>query len=440
MLLFIDFVYSYMIGIIQDLIEYHFFVKFIDKKPKIAHYLLFAVIGNFIVTFIQGSILLKLILYIILLLGMGIFFYKANGIITALYAVITIEIMQICYGIFNSVSGILSPLLYPIYPDITGELFMISNNLLALLLSFFCYCIIYKYFSYFETEKNQYVLMILTPLFMMLLLNEYINQTVYGSTIIINRSGRMLNVNNSQILVIQLFSIFSIFCIIYGYKKLAYSFKVSAALTSLEQERHYQNQYVSEAKSRYEKTQSFRHDVKNHLSIIHGLLEKGNISEAEKYLESMEILTNDLSLPYHTGNPVLDILIGNKLGLANKKGITVSCSLELFYPCHVTDIDFCIILSNALDNAIHACEMETKDQEKYIQISGRRQGDFFFIEIKNSYHGKKIYKMGTGLSNIKSICEKYNGAISISSQNGSFCLSVLLIISQHSESISQQIY
>ena len=59
-------------------------------------------------------------------------------------------------------------------------------------------------------------------------------------------------------------------------------------MSMLEQENHHQKQYVSEAKSRYEKTQSFRHDIKNHLSVIHGLLEKGEIKKAEEYLENMD--------------------------------------------------------------------------------------------------------------------------------------------------------
>ena len=46
------------------------------------------------------------------------------------------------------------------------------------------------------------------------------------------------------------------------------SFKLSRELSLLELEKHSLNQYVEEAKIRYEKTKSFRHDVKNHISIV----------------------------------------------------------------------------------------------------------------------------------------------------------------------------
>lgn len=132
-------------------------------------------------------------------------------------------------------------------------------------------------------------------------------------------------------------------------------------------------------------------------------------------------------------------MVGNKLGIAKNSGIDVDCSLRLPYPCFVRDIDFCIVLSNALDNAIHACRNMCGTAEKYIRVTGRIQGDFILLEIENSYEGKGLVKTGTGLSNIKKTAEKYHGAMDIKTQGTSFNLSVLLIISHQSESIPQQI-
>ena len=64
-----------------------------------------------------------------------------------------------------------------------------------------------------------------------------------------------------------------------------------------------------------------------------------------------------MSFPCSTNNPVVDILVGNKLGIAKSMGIDADCSLLLPYPCDIKDIDICIVLSNALDNAIHAVKV-----------------------------------------------------------------------------------
>lgn len=439
MISLIDFFNLYIIGTAETIILFYFFMKFIDKKAKIYHYFLFAIASNLILNLMPANVLLKFVLYIIMLIFWGVFIFKANRKMSVLYAVITFDIMQLCYGILNSLIGILSQMILTAHNQIFNLHLMAASSFIALSLSCFCYRIIYKYFKYSEKEKNQYVLMILTPLLMIFLSSEYINSTIYSNTISLSDNGYIFNTNHIQMLIIQIFSILSLFCILYAYKKLVDSFKISTELAMLEQERYYQNQYVSEAKSRYEKTLSFRHDVKNHLSIIYGLLEKGNTIEVSEYLKNIEELTTDYSFPCHTNNPVLDILIGNKLGLAKSNGITASCSLEFPYPCLIADMDFCIILSNALDNAISACGKIEESSEKYIQISGHRQGDFFLIEIKNSYRGKPYYKKGMGLSNIKAITQKYNGAMNINKQNGDFCLSVMLVIPQQSEYISHQV-
>ena len=161
--------------------------------------------------------------------------------------------------------------------------------------------------------------------------------------------------------------------------------------------------------------------------MVKELLQNGKSEQALNYIGDMEGMTEELSFPCSTNNPVVDILVGNKLGIARSTGIDVSCFLRLPYPCFVRDIDFCIILSNALDNAIHACKNMDSDAEKCIRVTGHVQGDFILLEIENSYQGKCPLKRGTGLSNVKAVAEKYHGAMNIKTQDTSFVLSVLLI-------------
>ena len=198
-------------------------------------------------------------------------------------------------------------------------------------------------------------------------------------------------------LVIQLLGLASLFCLMYAYRTLLENFHLLTQLSLLEQEKHTLARYVEEAKSRYEKTKAFRHDNKNHITVVKGLLQNGKARQALNYIGDMEEMIEELSFPYSTSHPVADILIGTKLGHARNMGIDVHCSLHLPSPCPVRDIDFCIILSNALDNAVRAC------------------------------------------SSMDAGAEKYHGAMNIKAGDGAFILSVLLIIPQHSQSIPQQI-
>lgn len=424
---FLDFFNVYVMGSIQMLTGFHFFTRFFKKEVNPIYYILFAMFGIAIIMFVPTGSIIEFFAYILLLVAGGIFICKANSVAAILYAVVTVEIMQICYGVFNSILCILYPLMYSLNPEIVGTAFMALESV-ALLLSAFCYRMVYRHFLYHETDKNQYALMILMPTLMIFLTGQYINSTIYGNTITTGKSGVIINANHYQMLLIQLFGIASLFCIMFAYKKMLENFRLSTELSLLEQEEHSLYQYVEEAKERYEKTRSFRHDVKNHITIVKELLRNNKLEQALNYVGDMENMIADMSFSYNTNNPVVDILLANKLGVAGSNGINVHCSLVLPYPCSVNDIDFCIILSNALDNAIRACKKVDESTEKYIHVTGSIQGDFILLKVENSFQGKEVLRKGIGLTNIKAVAEKYHGAMSVKTQDAVFVLSVLLII------------
>ena len=199
---------------------------------------------------------------------------------------------------------------------------------------------------------------------------------------------------------------------------------MQATLDSLTQAARVQKIYIAEAQMRYERTKGFRHDIKNHLSVLGGLLNSERWEEGKAYLQKLEKAS------------VVDILLGEKLGMAKAKGIATKLSLILPKPCGIDDLDLCVIFANALDNAIEACQ--SVNGEKSIQITGERQGDFYRLTIKNTCLDEPLPPAGIGLSNIRAIAEKYYGAMLIEKEGDCFSLHVLLDISLHPERISAQ--
>jgi len=424
---YIEFFNKYVLGSAHMLTGFCFFARFLNKKVKLIYYLLVGVFGISIIRFVQGGSIAEFLAYFLLLAVCGIFVCHAGKGPAILYAALTVGIMQLSYGILHSLLNILYP--FSLSPKIADIVFMILGNM-SLLVAVFGYYLVYRYFSDCEAIKKQYVFMILTPILLIFFMDNYISYVVYGT---VTDSGEIaIYVNHYQMLVIQLLGMASLFCIMFAYKKLLENFRLSIDLSMLEQEEHFLNQYVEEAKARYEKTKSFRHDVKNHISVVKKLLQNGKPEQALGYIGDMEGMAEELSFPCSTNNPVVDILVGNKLGIAKSTGINVSCFLRLPYPCFVRDIDFCIILSNALDNAIHACKNMDSGEEKYIRVSGHVQGDFILLEIENSFQENHLAKWGTGLFNVKAVTENYQGAVDIKVQDSAFILSVLLIMPQHS--------
>lgn len=240
---YLDFFNRYIMTGVQIFIGFHFYTKFLKKKVKPIGYLPFAILGTVIIQTIKAGNIVEFVLYVLLLSVSGLFLCKIHNISVVLYAVITVEIMQFMFGIFNSILSILYPLTITANLKLTGIIFMLLGYL-ALPTAIICYYIADKFFSYDETINSQYTLMFLTPTLMIFLIGEYINSTIYGNTIITNSSRKIIGANHYQMLIIQFLGIASLFCIMFSYKKLLENFRLNTKLSLLEQEEHSLSQYV----------------------------------------------------------------------------------------------------------------------------------------------------------------------------------------------------
>ncbi len=389
------------------------------------------------------------VVLIFLLTAYGTVICRAGFKHSLLYAALAAEIMLLCGGIVNSMISLPYPWLPAFFHETDNIAAMLISEATSLVLTGFCYYMVYRYFSRDDldpvdapetTMGMQQMVLIFIPILMIFIMSNYINAIEYDFQfeILADKGPAGHFFSHGQMLAMYFLGLASLFCILFSYKKLQQSFRLGTEISLLEQQEHSLNQYVEEAKTRYDETKSLRHDIRNHIAVVKKLLQNGKLEEAITYMEDLDDMAEKMSFPCSTNNPVVDILVGNKLGIAESMGIDVDCSLLLPYPCDIRDIDICIVLSNALDNAIHAVKNLGAGIEKYIRVSGRIQGDFLMMEIQNSFHGKGAFKKGTGLSNVKKVAEKYGGAMSIETQEHVFVLHVLLIIPQHPENSTQQ--
>ncbi len=446
---YLDFFNVYIMGAVEMSFQSYFLAKILKKKMWPPFYFLFAVCAVIVNDLVPSGMFTGFVVLVFLLTAYGTFICHADFKYSLLYAALAMEIMLLCSGIVNSLMSLPYPWLPAFFHETDNIAAMLVSEAASLVLTGFCYYMVYRYFSWddfdpVDTPKTtmgmQQMVLIFIPILMIFIMSSYINAIEYDFQfeISVDKGPAEHFFSHGQMLSMYFLGLASLFCILFSYKKLQQSFRFSTEISLMEQQEHSLNQYVEEAKARYDETKSFRHDIRNHIAVVKKLLQNGKLEEAITYVEDLDDMAEKMSFPCSTNNPVVDILVGNKLGIAKSMGIDVDCSLPLPYPCGIRDIDICIVLSNALDNAIHAVKNLGTGIEKYIRVSGRIQGDFLMMEIQNSFHGKSVFKKGTGLSNVKKVAEKYGGAMSIETQEHVFVLHVLLIIPQHPESSTQQ--
>lgn len=184
------------------------------------------------------------------------------------------------------------------------------------------------------------------------------------------------------------------------------------------------------------------HDFKNHLLCIKNLLNAGLTQEAGDYLAS---LTDSALLPgagISTGNPYADAVLNEKMHTADRERIRMEADMGFPGEDALPPADFCIILSNALDNALEACARIADPGLRWVRAVSYTRGSCLFIEIHNSTckearrpHGwLRTTKAdpslhGIGLGNIRAAVERCGGRLTLSADDGEFHFCAMLPLS-----------
>ncbi|WMJ80699.1 GHKL domain-containing protein [Clostridium sp. MB40-C1] len=314
--------------------------------------------------------------------------------------------------------------------DIVNYLFLIITQLIYILILKF---ILKNYYIDNGFKDFKYMLFFVVPnVFIVALLCEYFKEYYKGN----NMSNSLFN-NIKMMGFASMALICGVFTVIILDRLikenalrqkealLAHQFNIQA--------RHYKDLQIQ-----FKNTRMFKHDINNHLICIKNLIANGDIKSTEQYIKKITESLENLNLKVNTGNPFADAVISEKYNISIDKNIDFKCNVKMLNGINMDPFDLCVILGNALDNAIEACEKITDESiKKYIHITSTFNKSFIVFEIKNSMKGY-IHKNhmstdkgdainhGLGLLNIESIADKYFGTTYIENSENIFELSIML--------------
>jgi len=98
-----------------------------------------------------------------------------------------------------------------------------------------------------------------------------------------------------------------------------------------------------------------RHDFLNHLQVVYSLIESGDFSEAKAYIEKEYESVEKVSSVMRTSIPAVNAILQAKRVMCEDRGISVSIDVRTtLHELPVPAWEFCRVLGNLIDNAIHA--------------------------------------------------------------------------------------
>lgn len=204
--------------------------------------------------------------------------------------------------------------------------------------------------------------------------------------------------------------------------------------TILQSQIQAQINYYQEREQTYAEIRRFKHDYINHINCIQSLLNSERYAETSEYLHNISDIFPASNFMYDTGNFISDAILSDKQNSVKSENITINFDGTI--PTSINETDLCIILGNAIDNAIEASRL-MPDDEKIISVYGGFSHSYFILTVTNPTGNSenrgdilpftsKANKSehGFGLLNIKSVVDKYNGYMKIENKDNIFTLSL----------------
>lgn len=213
------------------------------------------------------------------------------------------------------------------------------------------------------------------------------------------------------------------------YAMLVFKYEEKRIQTQREDMRAELNEYYVKLETEYKELRKLYHDMNNKLAIYEKSPELNGMMDP--FIDKL----NQQSQFYHTGSPQLDLLLFNGRRVANDNGIQFHASVPEGMFSKVNEEDLGTIMSNAMMNAIEACE-KIKDGPKEIRIEGIERAGKAMLYIRNttskerekgSFITDKLNKKfhGIGMSSIRNAVEKNDGCVQIMEEDQSFLLSIM---------------
>ncbi|MCF0134261.1 MAG: GHKL domain-containing protein [Blautia sp.] len=159
----------------------------------------------------------------------------------------------------------------------------------------------------------------------------------------------------------------------------------------------------------------------------------------DSFLREMEDMVEIYDTHTQTGNEALDTILQEKGLFCKMHHIQWNCIADGEILQFMDVVDIYTLLGNAIDNAIEAVEQLKEPEKKMISVRILQKNHFAVIQIENPYEGSVSMQEGKirttksdkdyhgfGIKSMRHIAEKYNGSLSVKTDNGMFLLYAVL--------------
>ena len=161
----------------------------------------------------------------------------------------------------------------------------------------------------------------------------------------------------------------------------------------------------------------YRHDLRHHMQHLLSCIENGKIEQAEGYIHEVCVQIEAGRVKNYCENETVNLIFSSFAGRAESAGATMNIKAVVPYILPVSETDLCVLLSNALENALHAC---TAQEQKGTNPCRKE------VVFENGVPVTDRPGHGIGVRSICAIVDRYGGMYSFLVEDNKFILRVSL--------------
>ena len=217
---------------------------------------------------------------------------------------------------------------------------------------------------------------------------------------------------------------------------LLFSITVLAEHETLEQARRLaslREVYYQSLRARESQVRQLRHDLRNHLSVLGGLLEQQRWAEATAYLDELGRQEGLRGPVRFCENEAANVVLAVKAAELEQAGVRADFRAELPPSLPLADTDLCALLGNALDNAR---EGAARCPDPWVRLRCRQDKGLFMLQVENPVAGPVDPDLATtkadrtahgfGIPGMREIAQRCGGTLQAGEEQGNFRLVVCL--------------
>ena len=202
-----------------------------------------------------------------------------------------------------------------------------------------------------------------------------------------------------------------------------------------------QSSYLETVEELYTALRAQKHDLANDWQVLYGLMQLGDVEEAQKYLE--ELMGKSISSENFvvTGEPGLSALLYIKSGIALSEGINFEVGVEtLMNQKLISTYDLNRVVGNLINNAFDYV-MNLEGERRIVQVRIFDDEDKQVVEVANcgnidedliekifqkGFSTKSGKHSGLGLYIVKELLEQNNGQVRVENRGDMAVFSIYM--------------